>query len=76
MEGISEVRGKRKKTRLPRGAAWRSIHSHPHSHPFEVRCKAVQLILEESFPVGQVARYVSTKRGFDARATRGKYPET
>jgi len=56
MEGIDQVQGKRKKTGPPRGAARRSIHSHPHSHPFEVRRKAVQLCLEESFPVQQVAR--------------------
>ena len=55
MEGISEVRGKRKKTRPPRGAAQRSICPHVHSHPFEVRRKAVQLCLEESFPVERVA---------------------
>ncbi len=52
MDGISEVEGKRKKTRPPRGAARRSIHSHVHSHPFEVRRKAVQLYLEEGFPPG------------------------
>ena len=55
MEGISEVQGKRKGTRPPRGAARRSIRPHPHSHPFEVRRKAVQLCLEESFPVQRVA---------------------
>ena len=51
-----EVRGKSKRTRPPRGAARRLIHSHPHSHPFEVRRKAVQLCLEESFPVERVTR--------------------
>ena len=55
MEGISEVQGKRKETRPPRGAARRTIRPHPHSHPFEVRRKAVQLCLEESFPVQRVA---------------------
>jgi hypothetical protein len=50
MEGISEVPGKRKKARPPRGAARRSVHSPVHSHPFEVRRKAVQLCLEEGFP--------------------------
>jgi hypothetical protein len=50
MEGIDKVQGKRKKTRPPRGAARRSIHSHVHSHPFEVRRQAVQLYLEEGFP--------------------------
>jgi transposase-like protein len=56
MEAISEVQGKRKKTRPPRGAARRSIHSHPHSHPFEVRLKAVRLHLEEGFPPELIAR--------------------
>jgi transposase-like protein len=56
MEGISEVQGKRKKTRPPREAARRSIRPHVYSHPFEVRRKAVQLCLEESFPVERVAR--------------------
>ena len=56
MEGTSEVQGKRKRTRPPRGAARRANRPHPHSYPFEVRHKAVQLCLEESFPVEQVAR--------------------
>jgi len=56
MKGISEDQGKRKKTRPPRGAARRSNCPHPHSHPFEIRRKAAQLCLEESFPVEQVAR--------------------
>ncbi len=56
MEGTSEVQRKRKKTRPPRGAARRTIRPHVYSHPFEVRRKAVQLCLEESFPVQQVAR--------------------
>jgi len=56
MEGIDKVQGKRKKTRPPRGAARRSIHSHPHSHPFEVRHKAVQLYLEEGFSPELIAR--------------------
>ena len=55
MEGISEVQEKRKETRPPRGAARRTIRPHAHSHPFEVRQKAVQLCLEESFPVQRVA---------------------
>ena len=55
MEGISEVQGKRKETRPPRGATRRSNRPHPHSYPFEVRREAVQLCLEESFPVEQVA---------------------
>ncbi len=56
MDGISEVEGKRKKARPPRGAARRSIHSHPHSHPFEVRHKAAQLYLEEGFSPELIAR--------------------
>ena len=56
MEGVNEVQGKREKTRPPRGAARRSIHSHPHSHPFEVRRKAVQLYLEEGFSPELIAR--------------------
>jgi len=55
MEGINEVQGKRRRTRPPRGAARRTIRPHAHAHPFEVRRKAVQLCLEESFPVQQVA---------------------
>ena len=56
MEGTNEVRGKRKRARPPRGAARRVRDPHPHSHPFEVRRKAVQLCLEESFPLQRVAR--------------------
>jgi len=56
MEGTSEVQGKRKETRPPRGAARRTVCPHAHSHPFELRRKAVQLCLEEGFPVQQVAR--------------------
>jgi len=52
MEGTSQVQGKRKKTRPPRGAALRSIHS----HPLEVRRKAVQLYLEEGFSPELIAR--------------------
>ena len=62
MEGISEVQGKGRKTRPPRGAARRSTHSRVHSHPFEVRRKAVQLCLEESFPMERVAREMSVGR--------------
>ena len=50
MEGIDKVQGKRKKARPPRGAARRSICPHPHSHPFEVRRKAVQLCLADLPP--------------------------
>src|SRR5215469_12095002 len=56
MEGIKEVQGKRKRTRPPRGAARRARGPHAHAHPFEVRRKAVQLCLEESFPLQRVAR--------------------
>ena len=59
MEGIGKVQGKRKKTRPPRGAAGRSNHSHPHSHPLEVRRKAVQLYLEEGFSPELIAREMS-----------------
>src|SRR5271157_2083024 len=56
MESIGKGPGKRKRGRVPRGAARRSSRPHAHSHPFEVRRKAVQLCLEEGFPVEQVAR--------------------
>ena len=56
MEGTNEVQGKRKKTRPPRGAARRTVRPQAHSHPFEVRRKAVQLCLEEGFPTERVAR--------------------
>ena len=56
MEGIKEVERKRKRPRPPRGAARRKSGPHAHSHPYEVRRKAVQLCLEESFPVQRVAR--------------------
>ena len=62
MEGIDKVQGKRKKTRPPRGAARRSNCPHTYSHPFEVRRKAVQLCLEESFPVERVAREMGVGR--------------
>ncbi len=55
MEGISQVQGKRKRTRSPRGAGRRSSRPHAHSYPFEVRRKAVQLCLEESFLIERVA---------------------
>ena len=50
MEGTREVQEKRKRTRPPRGAARRTIRPHAHSHPFEVRRKAVQLCLEKASP--------------------------
>ena len=62
MEGTNEVQRKRKKTRPPRGAARRTICPHVYSHPFEVRRKAVQLCLEESFPVERVAREMGVGR--------------
>jgi len=62
MEGIKEGPGKRKRTRPPRGAARRSRGPHAHSHALEVRRKAVQLCLEESFPVKQVAREMRVGR--------------
>ena len=62
MEGISEVQGKRKKTRSLRGAARRLIHAPVHSNPFEVRRKSVQLCLEGSFPLERVARKMGVGR--------------
>ena len=62
MEGTNEVQRKRKKTRPPRGAARRTNGPHVYSHPFEVRRKAVQLCLEESFPVERVAREMGVGR--------------
>jgi len=62
MEGTNEVQRKRKKTRPPRGAARRTIRPHVYSHSFEVRRKAVQLCLEESFPVERVAREMGVGR--------------
>ena len=61
-EGIDKVQGKRKKTRLPRGAARRSTHSRVHSHPWEVRRKAVQLYLEEGFSPELIARQMGVGR--------------
>ena len=62
MEGTSEVKEKRKGTRPPRGAARRPKRLRGHSHPFEVRRKAVQLCLEEGFLVPQVAREMGVGR--------------
>ena len=62
MEGIREVKGKRKGTRPPRGAARRPKRLPGHSHPFEARRKAVQFCLEEGFPVPQVAREMGVGR--------------
>ncbi len=55
MEGTKEVGKSKRRTRPPRGAARRSIRPHVHAHPLEVRRKAVQLCLEEGFPVERVA---------------------
>ena len=55
MKGQKKVRGKRKENRPPRGAAGETICPPVHGHAFEVRRKAVQLCLEESFPVQRVA---------------------
>ena len=70
MEGIKEVQGKRKKTRPPRGAARRSNCPHAHSHSFAVRRKAVQLCLEESFPVERVAREMGVGRSAVSKRVR------
>src|SRR6516165_1995308 len=56
MEETKKVQGKRRRTRPPRGAALRKSGPHVRAHSFEVRRKAVQLCLEEKFPVRQVAR--------------------
>jgi transposase InsO family protein len=56
MESTKKVQGKRKRTRPPRGAARRKSRLQAHCHPYEIRRKAVQLCLEEGFPVRQVAR--------------------
>ena len=69
MEGNSEVQGKRKRTRAPRGGRRDGqLGRTLHSHPFELRRKAVQLCLEEGFPVEQVAREMGV--GF---STLGKW---
>jgi transposase-like protein len=62
MEGRKKVQGKKKRPCSPRGAARRSNRRHAHSHPFEVRRKAVQLWLEEGFPVERVAREMGVGR--------------
>ena len=55
MNEAGDVREQEKtgETRPPRGAARRRPI---HNHPFEVRRRAVQLYLEEGFPLQQVAR--------------------
>jgi len=62
LEGTNGVQRKRKKTRPPRGAPRRTIGPHVYSHPFEIRRKAVQLCVEESFPVERVAREMGVGR--------------
>src|SRR5262252_7841864 len=63
MEETKEVQGKRKKTRPPRGAAARRTNRpQPHRHPLEVRRKAVQLCVEESFPLERVAHEMKVGR--------------
>src|SRR5512147_2875059 len=54
MAGNGKVQGQKKRTH--RKAKRRGGQSHAHPYPFEVRRKAVQLCLEEGFPVEQVAR--------------------
>jgi transposase-like protein len=56
MEEHGEVQGKRKRTRALRTGPRRAGRPHASSHPFELRRKAVQLCLEEGFPVKPVAR--------------------
>ena len=62
MEGTKEVERKSKRTRPPRGAARRPNRSHAHAHSLEVRRRAVQLCLEEGFPVERVARQMGVGR--------------
>src|SRR5512139_4000311 len=52
MDGHSEGSGKKKPSKRKRGRR----APHPHVHPVELRRKAVQLCVEEGFPVAQVAR--------------------
>ncbi len=57
MEGTGEVSGKKRKQPRCTGKRRRqSPRERPHAHPYELRRKAVQLCLEEGFPVAQVAR--------------------
>src|SRR5512137_2104983 len=52
MDGHSDGSGKKKPSKRKRGRR----APHPHVHPVELRRKAVQLCVEEGFPVAQVAR--------------------
>src|SRR5512143_2259976 len=54
MAGNGKVQGQKKRTH--RKAKRRAGQSHAHPYPFALRRKAVQLCLEEGFPVEQVAR--------------------
>ena len=62
MERTGEGKRERKGTRRPGGVGRRTKRLPGHSHPFEVRRKAVQLCLEEGFPVPQVAREMGVGR--------------
>ena len=62
MESTGEGKRERKGTRRPGGVGRRVRRLPGHSHPFEVRRKAVQLCLEEGFPVPQVAREMGVGR--------------
>jgi transposase len=62
MESTGEGKRERKGNRRPGGVGRRARRLPGHSHPFEVRRKAVQLCLEEGFPVPQVAREMGVGR--------------
>jgi transposase-like protein len=62
MESTGEGKRERKGTRRWGGVGRRARRLPSNSHPFEVRCKAVQLCLEERFPVPQVAREMGVGR--------------
>ena len=62
MESKGEGKRERKGTRRPGGVGRRARRLPGHSHPNEVRRKAVQLCLEEGFPVPQVAREMGVGR--------------
>jgi transposase InsO family protein len=62
MEGKRKGKGERKGTRRPGGVGRRVRRLPGHSHPSGVRRKAVQLCLEEGFPVPQVAREMGVGR--------------
>src|SRR5512138_3128953 len=59
MDEPSEVEGKRRKRRASRKQGGRGkARGRPHAYPPGLRRRAVQLCLEEGFPVAQVARDV------------------